>query len=111
MSINLYLYQKGRTKNQHIYTCIARKAVAIRVYDTLRDEFAKHNKTIKIYHGGLNKKDKKIVNVDKEWIYADLVITTLTITVGIDFTAAILPRSVSCFISKLFRQTNGILWS
>ena len=73
-------------KNKCIYACIPRKAVAIRVFNELKDEFAKKGKSIKIYHGDLNKSDKKTVDINNEWIEYDLVITTLTITVGIDFT-------------------------
>ena len=73
-------------QNKKIYAVIPNKSVVKKIYNTLQSEFNEKNKNIKVYHGDLTKAQKKISNVNNEWIQYDLIITTLTITVGIDFT-------------------------
>lgn len=40
---------------------------------------------VRVYHGDLSAKQKTILNPDEDWINYDCVLTTSTITIGIDF--------------------------
>ena len=103
--IKEFLRQKILRQNKKIYAVITRKTLAIQIYDELRDEFSSNTKKqnilcsgkmvqetipnpkrIKIYHSGLPDTDKVVHNVNAEWSAVDLVITTLTITVSLDYT-------------------------
>ena len=103
--IKEFLRQKILKQNKKVYAVITKKTLAIQIYDELRDEFSSNTKKrnvirsgkiiqeaipnpkkIKIYHSGLPDTDKVVHNVNAEWSAVDLVITTLTITVGLDYT-------------------------
>lgn len=70
-------------KNKKMYCVITRKEL-LKSVDL--EPFIKSGKKVKIYHGDLTEKEKKIETPNEEWIQYDLVMTTTTISVGIDFT-------------------------
>jgi phage antirepressor YoqD-like protein len=82
-TIENFLYEKVVNQNKKMYCVISNKNVVNNISLT---KFTKAGKSVKIYHGDLSDSDKEIKDVNCEWIKYDLILTTTTITVGIDFT-------------------------
>lgn len=83
-NITKFLESEVIGKNKKIY-CVITKRKYVENFNTKM--FEKVGKRCKIYHGNLTDTEKKINDVNKEWVEYDLIITTTTISVGIDFTA------------------------
>ena len=106
-----FLKDKILNQNKKVYAVITRKTWAQQIYNALHESFLTNTtkgglifvkdqddktitthstlsnpKYIEIYHGDLPDKDKIVHNVNEEWSKVDLVITTLSITVGLDYT-------------------------
>ena len=73
-------------ENKKIFMVVTRQKVAEALYDELEPILHAHNKKIKIYHSKLPQQQKIVHNANEEWVEYDIIITTTTITVGIDFT-------------------------
>ena len=80
--ITNFLHTEIIEKNNKMYCVIAKKKL---LREIKLEPFIKAGKKVKIYHGDLKDDEKVIKDVNKEWVKYDLIMTTTTITVGIDF--------------------------
>ena len=82
--ITSFLHTKIIKENKKMYCVITKKSL---LKEIKLEPFVEAGKKVKIYHGDQKDEEKIISDVNNEWVKYDLIMTTTTITVGIDFQA------------------------